>query len=314
MVPVDVVRDLSLQRSPHAVTIGAYDGVHVGHQMIIASTREAAASQGVKSAVVTFDPHPAYVVRPESAPKLLTTLDQKLELLESVGVDTVVVVPFDRDAASESAEAFVDRVLVGCLSATSVVVGENFHFGRAREGTVDLLTKLGQLKGFAVAGLGLATVAGIPAPNVSSTTIRQALVEGNLDDATTMLGRFHEISGVVAHGDKRGRTIGFPTANVDIGPEFALPCDGVYAGWFIDEHLNRCQAAINIGKRPTFYNEADRSLTEAHLLDFDGDLYGQTVRVQFVKRLRDERPFAGIDELTQQLSQDIGATRRELAR
>lgn len=302
---MDIVRDAASSHGAHVVTIGAYDGVHIGHQMIIKATREAADGYGVKTAVLTFDPHPAYITRPDMAPKLLTSLDLKLELLEAAGVDTVMVLSFDRQAATEAAQSFVERVLVGALQARAVVVGENFHFGRDREGNLELLSKLGQAHQFEVHGLRLAPQPGDQSKVVSSTSIRAAVSKGDVERAAQMLGRHHQISGVVVHGDERGRTIGFPTANVDVGPEIALPQDGVYAAWFVLANGGRWPAAVNVGRRPTFYADAERSLTEAHLIGFEGDLYGQLVRVEFVARIRAEKAFSGIEALVTQLASDV---------
>ncbi len=290
--------------SGHALTIGVYDGVHLGHQSVIEATKASAERHGARTALVTFDPHPAYVLRPESAPRLLTDLDQKLELLEAVGVDTVVVVGFDDERSNETAQEFVERVVVGCLGAKAVVVGSDFHFGKDRTGNIDLLAKLGELHGFEVEGLEL-----LPRVQteeaVSSTAIRRALAGGDVSVAARMLGRLHEIRGPVVEGDQRGRTIGFPTANVAVPRMMALPADAVYAGWYIRPDGSRWPTAINIGKRPTFYQNAEHSLLEAHLIGFDGDLYGEPARVQLVELLRSEQRFDGIEALKSQLSVDV---------
>ncbi len=289
----------------HALTIGAYDGVHIGHQAVIRATQRAAVRHGARTAVVTFEPHPAYVLRPESAPKLLTDLEQKLDLLEACGVDTVVVVPFDQVRATETAEDFVAKVIVGCLQARSVVVGGDFHFGKDRLGNVALLTKLGHLHGFEVEGVQLLSRPNEVAESVSSTAIRRALAAGDVAGAAKLLGRHHEIRGPVMEGDQRGRTIGFPTANVAVAKHMALPADAVYAGWYVRPDGSRWPTAINIGKRPTFYQNAEHSLIEAHLIDFSGDLYGEMARVQLVELLRSEQRFDGIDALAAQLQRDV---------
>jgi riboflavin kinase/FMN adenylyltransferase len=291
--------------SGSAVTIGVYDGVHLGHQAVIRSTQGVAERLGVPTVVVTFDRHPAHVLRPESAPLLLTDLDQKLDLLAEIGVDSTVVVPFDEVAATESAEEFVERVIVGRLKAKAVVVGADFHFGRDRAGNVDLLTKLGARLGFAVEGLELLPHDGEETVAVSSTAIRRALAEGDVTTAATMLGRPHEIRGPVVDGDQRGRTIGFATANVAVDTKMAVAGDGVYAGWYLRPDGERWPTAVNIGKRPTFYQDAQHSLVEAHLIDFSGDLYGERARVQLVERLRGEQRFDGIEALAAQLQRDI---------
>ncbi len=300
--------------SGHALTIGAYDGVHEGHKAVIAATRALAAERGLQSAVVTFEPHPALVLRPESAPKLLTDLEQKLELLDACGVDTVVVVPFDEERAVESAEDFVTGVLVGCLEARAVVVGHDFHFGKNRAGNVDVLTKLGIEHDFDVEGIQLLPRPDGKVESVSSTAIRRALAGGEVRTAAALLGRNHEIRGTVVGGDQRGRTIGFPTANVALPVERAKPADAVYAAWYLRPDGSRHPAAVNVGKRPTFYQEAEHSLVEAHLIDFDGDLYGERARVQFVELIRSEQRFDGIEALKDQLDLDIAKARDILAR
>ncbi len=289
----------------HAVTIGVFDGVHRGHAAVIAATKALADQTGAKTAVVTFDPHPASLVRPDTAPKLLTCLTQKLELLESQGVDTVVVVPFNTQQASETAEDFVLRVLVAGLSTRSVVVGSDFHFGKGRGGNVELLESLGKLHNFDVYGLDLIPRSDSRPESVSSTAIRRALAGGEVATAARLLGRPHEIRGAVVLGDQRGRTIGFPTANIEVPKNMAVPADAVYAAWYYRPDGSRHPAAVNIGKRPTFYQDAEYSLPEAHLIGFQGDLYGEEARVQFVSLLRSEQRFDGIESLKDQLTIDI---------
>ena len=299
------------------MTIGAYDGVHLGHRAVIAEVRELATRLGVQTVVVTFDKHPAMVVRPDSAPRLLCDLEQKLELLADAGVDTTYVVHFDEERASETAEAFVDEVLVGCLGARAVVVGEDFHFGHRRGGNVDLLRTMGATRGFTVEGLALVGVDGTPAtdgPNVSSTAIRTLLADGDVTAAAALLGRPHEVRGIVEHGDKRGRELGFPTANLQIPPEIQLPADGIYAGWFERADGTVHPTAMSLGHRPTFYDRPQGApLLECNLLDFAGDLYGEAVKVRFVERLRGEVKFESIEGLTDQMRADVEQTRSILA-
>lgn len=305
-----------------AVTIGAYDGVHLGHRAVIAEVRRRAAERGLRSAVITFDRHPAMVVRPESAPRLLTDLDQKLELLESTGVDVTLVVRFDAERAAESAEDFVRSVIVGCLAAEEVVVGEDFHFGHRRAGTVGLLRRMGEELGFSVEGLGLRSASDVgaaaaalpdaPEEKVSSTAIRAALVEGDIPRATALLGRPHEVRGLVTPGDKRGRELGFPTANVAVPGEILLPQDGIYAGWFVRADGTVLPTAINLGRRPTFYEQAHASLLEAHVLDFDGDLYDEHVSVRFIARLHGEVKYPSIEALVDGIAADVAQTRQIL--
>jgi riboflavin kinase/FMN adenylyltransferase len=292
------------------VTIGAYDGVHRGHRALIGVVTDRARELGVSSAMVTFDRHPATVVRPESAPKLLTDTEQKLELLADTGLEWVVVVHFDEHRASESAEDFVNEVLVGCLRARSVVVGEDFHFGRGRRGNVALLRSLGADLGFDVMGVGLVTVPGLDEP-VSSTAIRTALSRGEVETAARLLGRPYEVRGTVETGDRRGRELGFPTANVAVPAEILVPADGIYAGWYTRPDGETKSAAISVGRRPTFYDSGPR-LVEAYLLDFDDDLYGEEARVRFVAKLHDEEKFDSAEALVEQMHKDVEATRAAL--
>ncbi|MFM7047016.1 MAG: bifunctional riboflavin kinase/FAD synthetase [Actinomycetota bacterium] len=294
------------------VTIGAYDGVHLGHRTVIGQVRARAAELGVASAVVTFDRHPASVVRPESAPKLLTDPEQKLELLASTGVDATVVVPFDAHQSTEAPADFVRRVLIEALAVRGVIVGEDFHFGYKRGGNVQLLRELASQHDYEVLPVRLVSRAdGVEEP-VSSTAIRRALAGGDVQRAAEMLGRDHEVRGAVVAGDQRGRTIGFPTANVQIDASICLPADGVYAATVTLADGSRHAAAVNLGRRPTFHERAEHSLLEAHLLDYSGDLYGQRVRVAFRAFLRGERKFSGIEELKSQLVVDIDHARTAL--
>jgi riboflavin kinase/FMN adenylyltransferase len=312
---VEVIADLARCPRPAsgtAVTIGAYDGVHRGHQAVIGEVQRLAAEQGLATAVVTFDRHPAAVVRPESAPAILTDLDQKLELLATTGVDYAVVVHFDETRSKETAEEFVTEVLVDCLRARLVVVGEDFHFGHGRRGNVALLRQAGAEHGFDVVGLGLVAVPGSDGP-VSSTAIRQALAAGDVEQAAHLLGRPHQARGRVEEGDRRGRELGFPTANVAVPDEVQLPADGIYAGWYERPSGERLPAAISLGRRPQFYVDQRTSLLEAYLLDFDGDLYGEEAKVSFVAHLRAQTRFDSVDALVTQMHRDVAATRAALA-
>lgn len=294
------------------ITIGAYDGVHLGHQAVIAQVRRLATEHDARSAVVTFDRHPASIVRPESAPRLLTDNEQRLELLAATGVDATVVLPFDESQSREDPAAFVERVLVDGLAVRSIVVGEDFHFGRNRAGNVAMLHELGARFGFEVVPIELVErVDGVDEP-VSSTAIRRALAGGNVTLATSLLGRPFQARGKVVMGDQRGRQLGFPTANVEVPNQVCLPADGVYAGHYErpDGTVHPC--AINLGRRPTFYEHADHSLLEAHLIDFDGDLYGEPALIDFEHFLRSERKFEGIDALVAQLKHDVDHARQLL--
>ncbi|MGA1362868.1 MAG: bifunctional riboflavin kinase/FAD synthetase [Ilumatobacteraceae bacterium] len=312
---MQVITDLTSPPWPgtrSVVSIGMYDGVHVGHRTVIAQTRERAARTGARSVVVTFDRHPMSVVRPEQAPRLLTTLEHKLELLSSTGVDAVVVVSFDEHQSHETAVEFVERVLVHGLAAESVIVGSDFHFGHMRQGNVTLLREMGERRGFTADPVRLVPRAdGVDEP-VSSTAVRRALAGGEIDTANRMLGRPHEVRGTVVDGDKRGRTIGFPTANVAVPPGMCVPADGVYAAVHVRPDGSEHPCAVNIGRRPTFYRDAQHSLIESHLLDFDGDIYGETASVRFLAFLRSEKAFGGVDELRAQLVVDNENARRAL--
>ena len=294
------------------VTIGAYDGVHLGHRALIGRVVAMAGELGAAAAVVTFDRHPATVVRPASAPKLLTDLDQKLELLAATGLDRAVVLRFDEERSRESAEEFVEEVLVGCLRARAVVVGHDFHFGHRRRGNVPLLQEMGAELGFDVLGISLVADQAGQEP-VSSTRIRQLLAAGDVQAAARLLGRPHEVRGRVERGDARGRGLGFPTANVAVPPAILLPAEGIYAGWYERQGGEVHPAAISLGRRPTFHHHDGVTVLEAHLLDFDGDLYEERAKVRFVRRLRDDERFDSADGLTAQMARDVEATRLALA-
>ncbi len=294
-----------------AVTIGAFDGVHLGHQAVLRLVRELARARRLSATVLTFDRHPAEVVRPDSAPKLLTTLEQKIELLEATGdVDECLVLPFDATRSKEPAEQFVEELLASALHARLVVVGADFHFGYRRHGDVPLLQLMGAELGFETIGLGLIAAldrdTGVP---YSSTRLRELIAAGDVAGAAAMLGRPHEVRTPVEHGDGRGRLLGFPTANVSVPENICLPADGVYAGTFSAADGAARLAAISVGRRPTFYAEAGMSLVEAYVLDFDGDLYGQQARVRFTHRLRGQERFDEVDDLVAQMHRDVEKVR-----
>lgn len=308
-----------VRRQGTVVTIGAFDGVHLGHRRLIDRLRTTAHEIGALSAVVTFDRHPASVVRPQSAPLLLTSLDDKIALLRDTGVDIIVVVRFDQARAAEPAEDFVAEVLVGCMHARAVVVGHDFHFGRDRGGDVALLQRMGAQLGFDVTGMrlyragpGLGDDRGEPEA-ISSTRIRRLISEGEVGQAAALLGRWHRVSGVVGHGDKRGRELGFPTANLEVGQEMQICADGVYAGWYLRPDGTRHQTAVSVGRQPTFYDARSYSLVEAFLLDFQGDLYDEIGTVELVGRLRGQEKFGSVDALIDQITSDVARTRRTLA-
>jgi riboflavin kinase / FMN adenylyltransferase len=294
------------------VTIGVYDGVHLGHHAVLRLVRELADARVLAAVCVTFDRHPAEVVRPESAPRLLTSPEQKLELLDATGyLDLAFVLHFDEARSREPADHFVREVLVGAAHARLVVVGADFHFGRGRGGDVALLQQMGAELGFEVLGVGLEAAPG--GTIYSSTRIRELLAEGDVDGAAALLGRPHEVRGTVVEGDRRGRELGYPTANVAVPGRVCLPADGIYAGTFIGADGVERMTAISLGRRPTFYEAADVPLLEAYVLDFDGDLYGQAARVRFMSRLRGEVKFDSVDALVGQIERDVADTRRALS-
>ena len=305
---MEIIRDLAWSPSLEqgsVVTVGEYDGVHRGHRTVIAEMHRMAAERGCATAVVTFDRHPATVVRPDSAPALLCDLETKLELLAETGVDYTLVVEFTPEQAEVSAETFARQVLVGSLQAKVIVVGADFHFGKNRRGNVDTLKAVGDECGYQVVGLPLVKQITGEGEVISSTSIRMALDDGDVEKAHRLLGRPFEVRGIVTPGDRRGRTIGFPTANLPTTPDLQVPSDGVYAGWYQRPDGTQYPAAVNIGKRPTFYDFAERSLIEAHLIGFRGDLYGEQAKVRFVRRLRGERRFEDVDQLVAQLGKDV---------
>jgi riboflavin kinase/FMN adenylyltransferase len=261
--------------------------------------------------VAVFDRHPATIVRPETAPRLLTDLHQRIELLGQTGVDTCYVVRFDEERSLQTPAEFIQEIVVDQLKARAMVVGEDFHFGHRRRGDTATLAEMQATYGFKIVGISLVGIPGRPGP-VSSTAVREALAAADIALATSLLGRSYEVRGVIEHGDHRGRTIGFPTANVAVPGDIMLPADGVYAGWYERANGEIYQAAMNLGRRPTFYDEAGLRLLEAYLLDFEGDLYGEHARVRFITRLRPEVKYPGIEPLVAQMHLDVAATRQAL--
>jgi riboflavin kinase/FMN adenylyltransferase len=291
---------------PLAVSLGNFDGVHRGHARLAQETIREAGAVGGRSVVLTFDPHPARVLHADRAPATLVTIPQKRELLAGLGIDHLAVLPFTREVAELDAEAFAREVLVGGLAAAAVVVGVNFHFGRGRSGDAATLARLGGELGFRVRSVDPVLHDGLP---ISSTRIRAALAAGDVAEAEHMLGRRFFVDGTVVAGDGRGRTIGFPTANVEPSNE-TLPAAGVYACLLSVAGEPARGAVANLGRRPTFGEGAVR--LEVHVLDFAHDLYGAAVRVAFASRLRDERRFAGPGDLAAQIADDVSRARQVL--
>jgi riboflavin kinase/FMN adenylyltransferase len=289
------------------VTIGVFDGVHLGHQEIIGYTVKRARDLGIQSVVVTFDPHPSEVVRPGSHPAVLTPPARKAELVEALGADVLCVIPFTPDFSRLPAEAFVHDVLVEHLHAALVVVGENFRFGHRALGDVEQLRRLGRSFGYGVEDAPLVTSDGLI---FSSTYIRACVDAGDVRAAAAALGRPHRIEGVVVRGDQRGREIGFPTANLLCTPRTAVPADGVYAARLVrrDERL---MAAVSIGTNPTFSGRERR--VEAYVLDFEGDLYGERLSLDFVTHLREMRTYGSLPPLIDQIGQDVADARAILS-
>ena len=301
------IEEVPADLGPTVVTIGNFDGVHLGHQHVVRRAREVAAERGLDTVVaVTFHPHPFAVLRPEHAPMTLTSIDDRVALLGEAGIDDVLVLPFDREIAAWSPEEFIDRVLVGALRATAVVVGANFRFGNKAAGDVALLTAAGVGRGFAVAGVALDG-----GPQVwSSTYVRACVSSGDVEGAAEALGRPFSVHGIVVEGDKRGRALGFPTANVPATEVAAVPADGVYAGWLrrLDTG-ERFPAAISVGTNPTFDGKRERRV-ESYVLDRDDlELYGVEVEVCFCHHLRGMEKFDGIDALVMQMHDDVRRTR-----
>jgi len=290
-----------------AVTIGVFDGVHRGHRAVIDRMVAEARPAGLTPVVVTFDPHPLEVVRPGTHPELLSTLDHRLDLLAELGVAATLVLPFTTEFSRLSAAEFVRLVLVDTLHAGQVVVGSNFRFGHKAAGTVAQLSLLGADYGFEVIGLDLVPSASGTEP-VSSTAIRVAVAAGDMATATAGLGRPHRIEGTVVEGDRRGRDLGYPTANLAPIEHAGIPADGVYAGWLVVAG-QALPAAISIGTNPTFDGTERR--VEAYVLDRDDlDLYGQHVAMDFAERLRETVRFESVEALLEQMSADVTQARQ----
>jgi riboflavin kinase/FMN adenylyltransferase len=289
-------------------TVGNFDGVHRGHQHVIDLVVARARASGATSVVVTFDPHPMTVVHPGGAPLALTTLDHRLELIAERGVDATLVLPFTHELSQLTPDEFVKKVLVEALHTAVVHVGANFRFGHRAAGTIDTLRELGAAYGFETHPVELARDDTV----WSSTYVRQCLAEGDVVAAARALGRLHRVEGPVVEGDKRGRELGYPTANLGLGDEVAIPADGIYAGWLTRASGVRLPAAISIGTNPTFDGTSRR--VEAYVLDRDDlELYGEHVVVEFVERLRDTLRFDGVDALLVQMGADVDRARAILS-
>jgi riboflavin kinase / FMN adenylyltransferase len=289
---------------PSVVTIGNFDGVHRGHRVLLRRAVDAAHEAGVRSVAVTFDPHPAAVLRPGTEPLALQSLEDRTTALLAVGVDLVLVLPFTRELAALTPDAFIERVLVDRLAATKVIVGTNFRFGHKAAGNVVTLSDAGDTHGFSVEAVTLLELDGAP---ISSTEVRRRIgTDGDLPWANQAIGRPFALAGEVVRGDQRGRTIGFPTANLEVSGRRLLPASGVYAG-IATVGGQRYAAVTNVGSRPTFDGEG--VTVEVHLLDADLDLYGQHLEFSFLHRLRGEERFDGLEALREQIARDASAAR-----
>ncbi|MEX0993649.1 MAG: bifunctional riboflavin kinase/FAD synthetase [Solirubrobacterales bacterium] len=288
-----------------AIALGTFDGVHLGHRRVIGAAIDRAARSRLRSCVVTFDPHPERVLRPDRPLKLLSTLAIKAERIGELGADELVAIPFTTELSRMSAEEFCAGVLAKRLGATYVSVGANFRFGRGAEGDASTLVAQSQFETETVA---LVEWHGAP---ISSTRIRELVQRGDVRDAAELLGAPFALEGEVVSGDKRGRELGVPTANIAAAQDLVMPAAGVYAG-IVRARGRDVPSAINIGVRPTF-GSGGELVVEAHLIDFDADLYGETLRVSFLERLREELKFDSADELVAQMRRDVGAS-REIAR
>ena len=290
------------------LTIGVFDGVHRGHQALILEAVRTGRSLGLPTVLMTFDPHPAEVVRPGSHPALLTTLRRRAELVAELGVDAFLVLPFTVALSQVSAEEFVHDVIVDRLHAANVVVGANFRFGHRGAGSVALLRELGPRFGFTVNGIEL--IVEPDAVTVTSTYVRACVAAGDVGAAAEALGRPHRVDGYVVHGEGRGGSeLGYPTANLDTVTHAAIPADGIYAGWFV-LGTRRSPAAISIGTNPTFSGRV--RTVEAFVIDEGGNFYGRRVAFDFVERLRDTEKFDSVEALIEQIDADVARTRTVL--
>ena len=280
--------DVEPRSGPRKVAIGTFDGVHRGHREVIRGA----------DTVLTFDPHPLSVIHPEATPKLISTFPVKRDLIEGLGVAELVVIPFDKGFSSQTAEEFVQEVLIDRLGAEQVAVGENFRFGKGAKGTPEFLA---EHRDFETRVVPLVEAAG---ETISSSHIRGLVAAGEVGTAAKFLGGPFLFEGEVVHGDKRGRELGMPTANIVPDDAYVVPGHGVYAAW-----AHGYPAAVNVGVRPTF--QSGRGLlVEAHLIGFDGDIYGETLRIAFLERLRGEKRFESVDELVAQMNRDVEEARR----
>ena len=300
-----VLRSLSeVPREPagRALALGTFDGVHLGHRQVIGSALERARERGLVAAVVTFDPHPLEVLRPDRPPRLLTTTERKIELVSALGLDELVAIPFTAELSRQSAEAFCDEVLVATLGARSVSVGANFHFGHDAAGDAALLRSRPEFE------TDVVELVADEGESISSSRIRLLVDAGDVAGAARLLGAPYALAGTVKQGDRRGRELGIPTANLDVPEQQLLPAPGIYAATAGGETIEGdLPAAVSIGVRPTF--GGGELLVEAHLIGFEGDLYGQVLQLEFLARLRDEERFDSAEDLVEQMKRDVEQAR-----
>ncbi len=282
------------------LTLGVFDGLHLGHQKIMETVVERANATNSVPTAITFDPHPRAVLFPDSAPPLLQTLDQRLANFEVLGIEQAIVVRFDKNFAAQDAEVFLRDIVYERLQAKEVYLGEGFFFGKNRGGNIELLRQISRELGFFADEIPEIKLRGV---RISSSKIREHLREGKINLARRMLGRPYGVEGQIVHGDQRGRTIGFPTANLHPNNR-VIPKYGVYATATLIDNVWR-RSITNVGVRPTFDGDKEPSI-ESYIFDFDGDLYGDVLRVRFLHRIRDEKKFGGIDELKAQIAKDSG--------
>ncbi len=303
---IESLNEMKTITRPLHLAWGGFDGVHIGHQAVIRSVVAAAKADGGVAGVLTFDPHPIQVLAPQVAPKrILASLNHKRELLETLGVDVMVVIPFTREFAEEEAEEFLDQLLAASPNLRTIAIGEDWKFGKHRRGNVALLEKFGAAHHIHINTHGAVMLDG---ERVSSTRIRQAIRDGNMQAAAAMLGREYTVLGTVIKGRQLGRTLGFPTANLRVYNE-QLPSDGVWAVEVTLENGEVYCGAGNLGVRPTVEGAAGQRMLEVHLLDYSGDLYGRDMVVRFIKFVRAERKFDSLDALQQQIGEDVASCR-----
>ena len=300
MADIVILKDVKREQNT-VLTVGTFDGVHAGHKVLINIVLRIAKEKNARSVIVTFDPHPREIINPGKAGiKLLSSLEERSEILADLGIDEMVVIPFDRDFSLLSSEEFVKQVIWEKIGVCDFIIGYDHQFGRNREGTIETVQKLGRELGFSSLVVSKQEVGD---KTVSSTAIRNAIQrDGDMETAAKFLERHYLLNGTVVHGDKRGKKIGYPTANIQPdNQKKVIPKKGVYAVW-VRVNGGYHGGMMNIGNRPTF--EGGENRMEVHLFDFDRDIYGKDVQVQFVSRLRDEKSFSGIDQLIEQLSRD----------